>query len=110
MTEPETLAALVARALADVAASASVAALEEVRVHLLGKKGQLTERLKALGALPPSERPIAGRGACPSRFHLSSGDLRVSSLRANGKRLGHPQPALRAASPGEVPCVSQLLW
>ena len=61
MTEPETLAALVARALADVAASASVAALEEVRVHLLGKKGQLTERLKALGALPPSERPIAGQ-------------------------------------------------
>ncbi len=61
MAEPETLAALVARALADVAASASVAALEEVRVHLLGKKGQLTERLKALGALPPSERPIAGQ-------------------------------------------------
>ncbi len=61
MAEPESLAALVARALADVAASASVAALEEVRVHLLGKKGQLTERLKALGALPPSERPIAGQ-------------------------------------------------
>ncbi len=61
MTEPETLAALVARALADVAASASVAALEEVRVHLLGKKGQLTERLKALGGLPPSEWPIAGQ-------------------------------------------------
>ncbi len=61
MAEPESLAALVARALADVAASASVAALEEVRVHLVGKKGQLTERLKALGALPPSERPIAGQ-------------------------------------------------
>ena len=61
MAESESLAALVARALADVAASASVAALEEVRVHLLGKKGQLTERLKALGGLPPSERPIAGQ-------------------------------------------------
>ena len=61
MAESESLAALVARALADVAASASVTALEEVRVHLLGKKGQLTERLKSLGALPPSERPIAGQ-------------------------------------------------
>ncbi len=61
MAESESIAALVARALADVAASASVTALEEVRVHLLGKKGQLTERLKSLGALPPSERPIAGQ-------------------------------------------------
>jgi phenylalanyl-tRNA synthetase alpha chain len=61
MAETESLAALVARALADVAASTNLAALEEVRVHLLGKKGQLTERLKSLGALPASERPLAGQ-------------------------------------------------
>ena len=61
MVDTESLAALVARALADVAASTDLAALEEVRVHLLGKKGQLTERLKSLGALPASERPVAGQ-------------------------------------------------
>ena len=38
-------------------------------------------------------RPPSGHGSCPRRFHLSSGDLRLSSLRANGKRLGHPWPA-----------------
>ena len=38
--------------------------------------------------------PTAGRGSCPRRFHLSSGDLRLSSLRADGKRRGHPRPAV----------------
>ena len=49
--------------------------------------------------------PIAGSrpsgcGSCPSRFHLSSGDLRLSSLRADGKRLGHPQPVKLPSSLG----------
>ncbi|MDE2069810.1 MAG: phenylalanine--tRNA ligase subunit alpha [Gammaproteobacteria bacterium] len=43
------------------AASESLAALDEVRVHYLGKKGVLTEQLKALGSLPAMERPAAGQ-------------------------------------------------
>jgi phenylalanyl-tRNA synthetase alpha chain len=35
--------------------------LDDVRVRLLGKKGQLTEQLKSLGALPAAERPAAGQ-------------------------------------------------
>jgi len=35
-------------------------ALEEARVRWLGKKGVLTEQLKALGGLPAAERPAAG--------------------------------------------------
>ena len=58
---PDSLTALVEQALADVDASASVAALEEVRVRLLGKKGLLTEHLKGLGRLSPAERPTAGQ-------------------------------------------------
>jgi phenylalanyl-tRNA synthetase alpha chain len=54
------LGALIESALAQVAASGSVAALEEIRVQWLGRKGALTEQLKALGALPASERPAAG--------------------------------------------------
>ena len=57
----DSLNALVERALADVDASASVAALDEVRVRLLGKKGVLTEQLKGLGRLSPAERPAAGQ-------------------------------------------------
>ena len=83
MVETESLAALVARALADVAASATLAALEEVRVHLLGKKGQLTERLKALGALPASERPLAGQRINEAKSEIVAAiDQRRAALEA----------------------------
>ena len=54
------LATLSRQALDEVAASSTLAALEEVRVRWLGKKGPLTEQLKALGTLPAAERPGAG--------------------------------------------------
>ncbi len=54
------LATLTQQALDEVAASTTLAALGEVRVHWLGKKGLLTEQLKSLGALPAAERPAAG--------------------------------------------------
>jgi phenylalanyl-tRNA synthetase alpha chain len=54
------LTALTGRALAEVAACQELAALEDVRVRWLGKKGALTEQLKALGSLPAAERPAAG--------------------------------------------------
>jgi phenylalanyl-tRNA synthetase alpha chain len=57
----DSLSALVEQALADLDESASVAALDEVRVRLLGKKGLLTEQLKGLGALSAAERPAAGQ-------------------------------------------------
>jgi phenylalanyl-tRNA synthetase alpha chain len=55
------LGQLIAQALSEVAASAELAALEEMRVRWLGKKGVLTEQLKALGNLPARERPAAGQ-------------------------------------------------
>jgi phenylalanyl-tRNA synthetase alpha chain len=54
------LATLTQQALDEVAASTTLAALGEVRVHWLGKKGLLTEQLKSLGALPAAERPAVG--------------------------------------------------
>ncbi len=61
MASEESLSTLVERALAEVAASADLAALDEVRVRVLGKKGSLTEQLKGLGRLSPAERPAAGQ-------------------------------------------------
>jgi len=55
------LNALVEQALADLSKSASLAALDEVRVRLFGKKGLLTEQLKGLGSLSAAERPAAGQ-------------------------------------------------
>src|SRR5690606_13679972 len=56
----ESLADLTTRALAQIAASADLARLDEARVAWLGKKGTLTEQLKTLGRLPAAERPAAG--------------------------------------------------
>jgi phenylalanyl-tRNA synthetase alpha chain len=61
MALADALSILVERALADVDASVNLERLDDVRVRLLGKKGQLTEQLKSLGALPAAERPAAGQ-------------------------------------------------
>lgn len=34
--------------------------MEELRVRILGKKGELTEMMRLMGSLPPEERPIFG--------------------------------------------------
>jgi len=54
------LTALTQEALAEVAACGDLAALDDARVRWLGKKGALTEQLKALGRLAAAERPAAG--------------------------------------------------
>jgi phenylalanyl-tRNA synthetase alpha chain len=51
---------IVASALAEFAACTDPAALENSKAKYLGKAGQLTESLKALGKLSPAERPAAG--------------------------------------------------
>jgi phenylalanyl-tRNA synthetase alpha chain len=59
-TDADGLVTLRDAALADIAASPDVAALDQVRVRYLGKSGLLTVQLKQLGALPKEERPAAG--------------------------------------------------
>jgi phenylalanyl-tRNA synthetase alpha chain len=52
---------LTADALATVAAADSLESLDQARVNYLGKKGELTSLLKALGQLPAEERKTAGQ-------------------------------------------------
>lgn len=56
----ENLPQLVAEAKAAVSAANEQAVLDQVRVQYLGKKGALTQLLKGLGKVEPSERPAAG--------------------------------------------------
>jgi len=56
----ENLESIVAAALAEFAACADAAALENGKARYLGKSGRLTELLKSLGTLPAAERPAAG--------------------------------------------------
>ncbi|HZD53896.1 MAG TPA: phenylalanine--tRNA ligase subunit alpha [Woeseiaceae bacterium] len=57
----QSLDELLDRATSDIDSAESLAALDAVRVSWLGKKGELTQRLKALSDLPASERPAAGQ-------------------------------------------------
>jgi phenylalanyl-tRNA synthetase alpha chain len=56
----ENLEALANQAKAAIEAAEEGAALEQLRVDYLGKKGQITGLLKGLGKLSPEERPAAG--------------------------------------------------
>jgi phenylalanyl-tRNA synthetase alpha chain len=66
------LASLAQRALDEVAASGDLAVLDEVRVRWLGKKGQITELLKAAGKRVAAEGPEA-----VARVQKARGDLEV---------------------------------
>ena len=52
---------LLEQALEEVAAAADEHGLDDVRIRYLGKKGEVTQRLKQLGSLPEAERPAAGQ-------------------------------------------------
>ena len=59
-------------ALAALDAADSPAALEELRVKLLGKKGELTAVLKMMGKLSPEERPVMGQMANAVRAEIEA--------------------------------------
>ena len=54
------LPTLVAEARQAIDAADDIAALDDVRVRYLGKKGEITALLKGLGKLPAEQRPAAG--------------------------------------------------
>ena len=56
----ESLEDLRSRVLASIAAAETLAVLDQVRVTALGRKGDITERLKTLGQLDPDARRTAG--------------------------------------------------
>ncbi|MEN9206785.1 MAG: phenylalanine--tRNA ligase subunit alpha [Gloeomargarita sp. GMQP_bins_120] len=56
----QALQRLEVQGLAAIAQAESLAALEQLRVDYLGKKGELSQVLRGMGQLPPSERPAIG--------------------------------------------------
>jgi phenylalanyl-tRNA synthetase alpha chain len=78
------LQALVASAAAEIAACKSIEDLEAIRVRLLGKKGEITEQLKSLGAMPPDIRKAAGAKINEAKTQLTAAlDERRQALEAN---------------------------
>ena len=66
----DALTEVIARAGREVEQAADLAQLDAVRVRYLGKKGLLTDYLKALGALPAEERRVAGQAINEAKDRL----------------------------------------
>ena len=75
-------------ALAALDAASSPASLEELRVKLLGKKGELTAVLKQMGKLSPEERPVMGqlanavRASIGQKLEARKADIHAAALEA----------------------------
>jgi phenylalanyl-tRNA synthetase alpha chain len=77
------LESLVAGTLAEIGSSADLAALDAVRVAVLGRKGSVTEMLKGLGSLPAAERKSAGAVINEAKGRISAAlDARRVALEA----------------------------
>ncbi len=57
----EQLEQLKSDALQSITAASGIDSLQEIRVRLLGRKGELTALMKGLGALSAEERPVIGQ-------------------------------------------------
>jgi phenylalanyl-tRNA synthetase alpha chain len=109
------LSELVQSAASEIAAAADLDALDAIRVAYLGKKGQLTTRLKALSSLPVEDRPAAGleinrakqdlQGRINQRRQALEDDALASRLAADavdvtlpgrGRHVGGRHPVSRA--------------
>ncbi len=95
------LAKLLETALAAVAGAADVAALEQIRVGYLGKKGALTEQLKQLGGLPAEQRPQAGQQVNQAKERLQAAlDERMRLLDERRRAQQLSQESLDVTLPG----------
>ena len=63
---------LIEAATSKIDAAGDLAALDAVRVQYLGKKGELTARLKSLSALSADERPAAGQAINKAKQELQA--------------------------------------
>ena len=110
------LATLVQEATAEIRGAADLAALDQVRVRYLGKKGLVTARLKELGRLPPEERPRAGQAINEAKQQVQQvlearrAELEAAALDARlvAERVDVTLPG-RSAVPGGLHPVTRIL-
>ena len=74
------------KALAQLAEAQDTAALEQLRVSVLGKKGELTSILRGMGKLPAEERPKMGQMVNETRAAIEEAlEARAAVLREKEK-------------------------
>ena len=91
------------QAIAALQEAATPAALEELRVRFLGKKGEVTAVLKQMGKLSAEERPIMGQLANSVRAEIEQMlDARKAEINAAVLEKKLAEEALDVTIPGEA--------
>jgi len=89
----------------EITQAESLERLEELRVAYLGRKGVVTERLKAVGGLPAGERAAAGKEANELRGQVEQAlNQRMGELRRAELEIAMAVP-LDLTAPGILPAV-----
>ncbi len=97
------------RALEALDAAETPAALEELRVKLLGKKGELTAVLKLMGKLSAEERPVMGQLANSVRAQIEQKlESRKASIHAAALEAKLAAEAIDVTIAEERPVMGQL--
>lgn len=90
-------------AAARLAAAKELKSLEDLRVELLGKKGELTQILKGMGTLSKEERPVIGQLANEVRSFIEGELDRVKTdLLARQQELKLKAETIDVTMPGKV--------
>ena len=98
----EQLEQIKSSALAEIAAAGDAAALDAVRVRVLGKKGELTAVLKQMGKLSAEERPVMGQIANAVRAELEETlEARKAELSAAALEKQLAEEAIDVTVPGK---------
>ena len=92
------------RALAQLAEAQDTAALEQLRVSVLGKKGELTGILRGMGKLPAEERPKMGQMVNETRAAIEEAlETRATVLREKEKEERLKREAIDVTMPVRPP-------
>ena len=83
------------RALAEVAGARSTSDLEQIRVRVLGRAGQLTTLLRSLGGIPAAERPKVGEQANRAKAEVEA----AIAARLEGLKVDEHRKTLAADRP-----------
>ena len=93
-------------AMQDLDQASNPAALEDLRVRLLGKKGELTAVLKQMGKLSAEERPLIGQLANQVRAEIEAHlEERRTALHAIALEKKLRDEALDVTIPGDAVCL-----
>ena len=102
MSVVETLSDIKRRVEEELSSLSGSAALESLRVRVLGKKGELTAILRSMGSLAPEDRPKVGQMVNEARAEIESAvEARTAALAAQERDARLKAEALDVTIPGK---------